>query len=149
MPAVLVFLINGKSTDGGATWNNIGGATSSTYSIASVQPTDAGQYRCVVSTLCGSTNSNAATLTVNTPPAITTQPYWCHFVCRCKQYLYCSCNRSGLTYQWQSAATCAGPGQTWQVLPTHPLLWLFPALHHTAVLLQEPVLQQLLPAAPH
>lgn len=98
-----------KSTDGGATWNNIGGATSSTYSIASVQPTDAGQYRCVVSTLCGSTNSNAATLTVNTPPAITTQPTDVTLCAGANNTFTVAATGAGLTYQWQSAATCAGP----------------------------------------
>jgi len=41
------------STDGGSTWNNIGGATATTYSIGSAQPTDAGLFRCVASGQCG------------------------------------------------------------------------------------------------
>lgn len=39
-----------KSTDGGAMWNNILGATSATYSVASASPSvDAAQYRVLVS----------------------------------------------------------------------------------------------------
>ena len=48
--------------------------TSSGYSIAAVAAGDAGSYRCVVTNACGNANSNAATLTVNTAPAINTQP---------------------------------------------------------------------------
>jgi glucose/arabinose dehydrogenase len=40
------------------------GATNQIFSIANVQPGDAGQYRVVVSTSAGSATSNAATLTV-------------------------------------------------------------------------------------
>ncbi|MGH9843863.1 MAG: immunoglobulin domain-containing protein, partial [Blastocatellia bacterium] len=53
---------------------NIAGATGSSYSIASVTAANAGSYSVVVTGACGSATSNAATLTVNTPPNITTQP---------------------------------------------------------------------------
>lgn len=53
---------------------NIGGATSSSYTDNNVQPADAGSYDCVVSNACDSATSAAATLTVNTPPAITQSP---------------------------------------------------------------------------
>jgi hypothetical protein len=56
---------------------NISGATSSTYSIASVQNGDAGSYTVVVTNSAGTVTSSAATLTVSaaaTAPAITTQP---------------------------------------------------------------------------
>lgn len=43
---------------------NITGATSASYSISSVQSSNAGQYRCVVSNSAGSATSNNATLTV-------------------------------------------------------------------------------------
>lgn len=98
-----------KSTDGGSTWNNVGGATAATYTIASAQPTDAGQFRCVVSGQCGATNSNAATLTVNTPPAITTQPVDATLCAGSNNTFTVAATGSGLSYQWQSAATCAGP----------------------------------------
>ncbi|MFN8289736.1 MAG: zinc-dependent metalloprotease family protein [Chitinophagaceae bacterium] len=98
-----------KSTDGGTTWINIGGATSTSYTIASAQPADAGQYRCVVSSLCGSTNSNAATLTVNTPPAITTQPADITLCAGANNTFTVAATGASLTYQWQSATSCAGP----------------------------------------
>ncbi|RJQ14557.1 hypothetical protein C4553_00585 [Candidatus Parcubacteria bacterium] len=54
--------------------SNIQGATSSTFTIASVATSDAGSYTVVVSNSAGSVTSSAATLTVNQPPSITTQP---------------------------------------------------------------------------
>jgi hypothetical protein len=60
-----------KSTDGGNNWNNITGASGTTYTITSAQITDAAQYRCVVTGQCGTTNSNASILTVHQLPTIT------------------------------------------------------------------------------
>ncbi|MBN1129947.1 MAG: immunoglobulin domain-containing protein [Chitinispirillaceae bacterium] len=54
--------------------NNISGATSATLTIASVQPADAGSYTAVAANGIGSSTSNAAVLTVNYAPSITTQP---------------------------------------------------------------------------
>lgn len=53
---------------------NIGGATGTTLSIASVSAGDAASYDCVVTNSCGSVPSNAVSLTVNTAPSIGTQP---------------------------------------------------------------------------
>lgn len=50
------------------------GATSDTFVHGSVVATHAGNYTVVVSNSLGSVTSNAATLTVNTPPTISTQP---------------------------------------------------------------------------
>jgi hypothetical protein len=62
------------SADNGTSWTNITGATSTTYSFTA-QSTDSGkQYRAIFTNLLGSATSNAATLTVNTTPVITTQP---------------------------------------------------------------------------
>lgn len=52
----------------------ITGATSATYTIASAQAANAGNYTCVVTNAAGSVTSSAATLTVNIPATITTQP---------------------------------------------------------------------------
>ena len=62
------------STDGGATFGNITGATSPTYTFTA-QASDSGhQFRAVFTNSAGTATSNAATLTVNTAPAVTTQP---------------------------------------------------------------------------
>ncbi|OHE89144.1 MAG: hypothetical protein A3G75_07685 [Verrucomicrobia bacterium RIFCSPLOWO2_12_FULL_64_8] len=53
---------------------NISGATSTTLNLTSVQASDAGTYIVVVTNSAGSVTSDNATLTVNVPPAITTQP---------------------------------------------------------------------------
>ena len=55
-------------TKGGVTIN---GATGSSYTIASVDVGDAGNYAVVATNVAGSVNSNLATLTVNAPPVIT------------------------------------------------------------------------------
>ncbi|MBS0195283.1 MAG: immunoglobulin domain-containing protein [Planctomycetes bacterium] len=53
---------------------NIGGATSSTYSIGAVAAGDAATYDCVVTNSCGTVTSNGASLTVNSSPVISGQP---------------------------------------------------------------------------
>jgi hypothetical protein len=54
---------------------NIGSATDSSYTIASVSPGAAGQYKVIVKNADGPTVSAPAGLTVNTTPQIVTQPY--------------------------------------------------------------------------
>ena len=53
---------------------NISGATTSSFTKSNVQPSDAGNYSAVVTNNWGSVTSADASLTVNTAPAITTQP---------------------------------------------------------------------------
>ena len=55
---------------------DIAGAVSATYTIASVQESDEGNYDCVVTNAFGAAASNVAVLAVNDPPAITAQPQW-------------------------------------------------------------------------
>jgi len=60
-------------------WNQngapIAGATGSSYTISSAQSSSNGaQFMVTVANSAGSVNSNAATLTVNSAPTITTQP---------------------------------------------------------------------------
>jgi len=52
----------------------LAGDTNSTLALTNVQPNQAGSYKVVITNLVGSITSQAATLTVNSPPAITTQP---------------------------------------------------------------------------
>jgi hypothetical protein len=53
---------------------NIPGATGSSLNFATVASSDAGLYDVAVSGACGNVASNAALLTVNTAPVVTTQP---------------------------------------------------------------------------
>jgi hypothetical protein len=59
----------------GANWSTVSGATSPTLSLPAVPASLNGlQYRAVYTNTLGTTTSNAATLTVTSPPIITTQP---------------------------------------------------------------------------
>ncbi len=62
------------STDSGTTWNNVAGATSGTLSFTAQASQNAYQYLAVFTNACGTATSNAAILTVNVAPALTTQP---------------------------------------------------------------------------
>ena len=66
------------STNGGSTWANDtadSGATSGTLTVAGVTAGESGyEYRAVFTSTQGTATSNAATLSVTSPPAITTQP---------------------------------------------------------------------------
>src|ERR1700731_4819954 len=60
------------SSDGGASWSPIAGATSTKYVIASASGSENGyEFRATFSNIAGQATSSAATLTVHTPPAIT------------------------------------------------------------------------------
>src|SRR5881296_1030883 len=64
------------STDGGVTFSDIPGATSTTLSFTTTVSQNGNRYRAVFTNSAGSATTTAATLTVNspTPPTITTQP---------------------------------------------------------------------------
>ena len=81
---------------------NISGATSPTYSIASVASGDAASYTCVATGGCGSVTSNAAALTINTATSITTQPS-AQSVCigGGASFTVVAAGSGTLTYQWQ------------------------------------------------
>jgi len=60
------------------------------------------QYECVVSGTCTpSATSSSATITVNAPPSITTQPADAYFCSGGTVTYTVSANGAGLTYQWQ------------------------------------------------
>ena len=83
---------------------NISGATSSSYSIASVVSTDAANYTVVVSNFCGTAlTSSTATLTVNTPPSITTQPVNLTSCQGSAANFSVVASGTALTYQWRKA----------------------------------------------
>jgi hypothetical protein len=84
----------------------IAGANSSSYTIGSTVPTNAGNYNCVVSNSAGTTNSVMATLTVISNPVITLQPS--NVTVYAGQPATFSVAATGpqpLYYQWQFGAT--------------------------------------------
>ena len=90
------------STDGGATYTNIAGATNANYAIPTTTVAlNNNKYRVIASTLCGSTNSTTATLLVNASPAITTSPANAT-VCNGSNNIFSVAATGGtLNYQWQ------------------------------------------------
>ncbi|MBK7712899.1 MAG: hypothetical protein IPJ37_19655 [Bacteroidales bacterium] len=84
---------------------NIGGATSATYTIAAPIVGDAGSYDVVVSGTCApAVTSSAVTLTVNTAPAITTQPTNQTTCAGTSVNFSVTATGTGLTYQWRKGA---------------------------------------------
>ncbi|MGF2412843.1 MAG: zinc-dependent metalloprotease family protein, partial [Ferruginibacter sp.] len=104
-----------ESTNGGGTWTNItnagiySGATAATLTLTGVPATATNNlYRCIVSGNCPSINSLSAALTVNTAPAITTQPVAGSTICAAQNTSFSvTANGTALTYQWQ-VSTDAG-----------------------------------------
>jgi hypothetical protein len=88
--------------------NPITGATSSTYTIPATTTADAGSYTVVISSQCGgvtSLTSATAALTVNAPPAISTQPV-AQTICEHGNVTFSvTASGTGITYQWQKNGT--------------------------------------------
>lgn len=84
----------------------IAGATTDTYTITGATAANAGQYHVVVNSSCGtSVTSSTATLTVNTPPAITVQPASQTACLGSNVTFNVTATGSGLTYQWKKNGT--------------------------------------------
>jgi hypothetical protein len=62
------------STNGGATFSTIAGATNDTYSFTTAAGESGNEYQAVFTNSVGSTSTNAATLTLATTPVVTTDP---------------------------------------------------------------------------
>lgn len=80
----------------------ISGATNASYTISSVSATHAGSYTVVVTNKAGTVTSSAATLVVNAPPTVTTQPI-SQAACAGKSVLFTTSatGTAPLSYQWQ------------------------------------------------
>ncbi len=105
------------STDGGANFNNIAGATSATLNLTAVTASmNNYQYRCILTSAgCAvPAVSNAAILTVNLLAAITSQPTDAT-ICAGSSNTFCvTAVGTGLIYQWESAPNCGAP---WTSIP--------------------------------
>ncbi|MFT3981117.1 MAG: M12 family metallo-peptidase [Ferruginibacter sp.] len=86
----------------GSGFTNITGATTASYTTAATTGTMNGyQYRVVLNGQCGTTNSAAATLTVNTPPTVTTAPANTTVCAGTNAVFSVVATGTNLTYQWQ------------------------------------------------
>jgi hypothetical protein len=91
------------STDGGANYNNIGGATTTSYTINGVTAgMNNNRYRCVMNAVCSPTaTSNAAVLTVASSVSITQHPADVT-ICETTNTSFTTAGSgTGITYQWQ------------------------------------------------
>ena len=85
---------------------SIPGATSGALTLTDVQPTDAGSYAVVVGNVAGNTTSNAATLTVNVPAAISAQPISQTVNAgTAATFTVAATGAAPLTYQWRKDGT--------------------------------------------
>lgn len=91
------------STDGGTTWANVAAATSASVTIPNLTAAMSGnRYRVVIAGTCTTSfNSSSATLVVNSPVAITTQPVNTSVCEGSNTTLNVVASGSTITYQWQ------------------------------------------------
>ncbi|MEJ7626568.1 MAG: M36 family metallopeptidase [Ferruginibacter sp.] len=90
------------STNGGTTWTNITGAIGTSYTTPPTTTVMNGnQYRVVITSTCGSINSNAATLTLIPAANITAQPSNISVCVGNTATFSITATGPGLTYQWQ------------------------------------------------
>jgi extracellular elastinolytic metalloproteinase len=105
------------STDGGATYTNIAGATSSVYSIATLTTSlNGNRYRVIVTgSPCGSVTSDVATLTIGQLPTVTITANPAVITPAQTTTLTANANPAGTyTYQWfkNGVAIAGSTGQT-------------------------------------
>ncbi|MBN2038285.1 MAG: DUF2341 domain-containing protein [Chitinispirillaceae bacterium] len=106
-----------RTSDGGTTWSNITGATSSVYTFTTAA-SDTGsqvQFRCVVSGTCGSVNSTIARIGVCFPPQITDHPDTVNVTSGQQATFTVAASGTGLTYYWQRQNRGAS---TWDSIKT-------------------------------
>ncbi|MBL0744322.1 immunoglobulin domain-containing protein [Chryseolinea lacunae] len=110
------FTVNpGVTTSPGYQWYKgaaiIGGATSATYTIPTINAASAGTYSVVVSGSCGpSATSTNATLTVRALTAITTQPAAAQAICEGSpaSFTVVASGTGPITYQWRKNGVVIG-----------------------------------------
>ena len=93
-----------ESTNGGTSFVDITGATTATLTLPPVTTQQNNyQYRVIVKGQCNTTTSNAATLTVRTPPFVSTQPQSTSSCVNSNAVFTVTGGGSNLTYQWQES----------------------------------------------
>jgi hypothetical protein len=75
---------------------DIAGAVSLNYTA-----NQTGSYRCVLTNQCGSSNSNAISVTVNTQPTATITPSGTVIICTGSSQLFTASAGTGYVYQWK------------------------------------------------
>ncbi len=114
----------------------ISGATSATYSIPTTSLSDAATYTCVATNSIGTATSNGAVLTIQVPPAITTQPTGTTVTAGASaSFTVVATGTPAPTYQWQKnnvnisgatsatyaiASTTLGDAGAYTVVVTNP-----------------------------
>ncbi|MEP7164478.1 MAG: M36 family metallopeptidase [Ferruginibacter sp.] len=105
------------STDGGLTWNDVVPAvTTATLTLTGVTAgMDNNQYHVVIGGTCNAVaiTSNAATLTINTPASVTSQPSDATACAGSNASFSVTASGSGLSYNWQVSTD---GGLTWSDL---------------------------------
>ena len=98
--------------------NDIAGAINSTYSIIDVLTTDAGEYTCVVTSVCGNPiESTIASITVNPSPQITSFPIVKNLCVGDPYTISAEISGTGYTYLWylNGAPIGAGDGDSFTI----------------------------------
>jgi hypothetical protein len=108
------------STNGGSTYTDLlatavySGVNTDTLTISNTTLALSGNlYRCITSVQCGSTNSSAGLLTINSSANITTQPTSTFVCANSNTNISVVATGTGLTYQWQESTN---GGTSWNNL---------------------------------
>ncbi|WP_020526092.1 immunoglobulin domain-containing protein [Cytophaga aurantiaca] len=89
---------NGVNMSNGGT---VSGATSTALSITGVVAGDATNYKCVITSSCGSATTTAAILSLTSAPAITTQPVATQTICAGQSATFSVTASGATTHQWK------------------------------------------------
>ncbi|MGZ5568571.1 MAG: immunoglobulin domain-containing protein, partial [Limisphaerales bacterium] len=101
----------------------INAATSSSYSVANVQPANAGSYSVIVSNSINTATSSSATLTILVPPVISTQPQsQLTFVGSNVTFAVGLSQGTNVNYQWQQNGSAIS-GATLSSYSISPVQW--------------------------